>query len=228
MTLPARYSIALLCCLFLHREIVRGESGALTTLRFAVTVAPGLGPDRACSGRLLVLGRSDGGEPRLDIGQTGMKAAPILARDVATLAPGKQAILDDRSIIFPIEHLGNLGPGTYAVQAVLRTNPDLNVPNAPGDLYSPVKQVKLDPALGGTVALELSRAIPEEALHPDTELVKYVKIRSPLLSEFHRRPIFLRAGVILPRDFAREPDRRYPRGYTSAVTAPGSPGPARE
>ena len=85
------------------------------------------------------------------------------------------------------------------------------MPNAPGDLYSPVKQVKLDPAIGGTVALELSRAIPQETLDPDTELVKYVKIRSPLLSEFHRRPIFLRAGVILPRDFAREPDRRiYP------------------
>ena len=42
------------------------------------------------------------------------------------------------------------------------------------------------------------------------ELIKYVKIRSNLLSEFHGRPIFLRAGVILPRDFAREPDRRYP------------------
>ena len=149
MTLTARYPLALLCfcCLFLHRGIVRGESSAPTTLRFAVTVAPGLGPDRAFSGRLLVvLGRTDGGEPRLDIGQTGMNAAPILARDVATLAPGKEAILDDRSIIFPIEHLGNLGPGTYAVQAILHTNPDLNVPNAPGDLYSSVKKFKLDPA----------------------------------------------------------------------------------
>ena len=228
MTLSARYPIALVCCLFLHHGIVRGGSGAPTTLRFAVTVAAGLGPDRAFSGRLLVvLGRTDGGEPRLDIGQTGMNAAPILARDVAGLAPGKEAILDDRSIIFPIEHLGNLGPGAYAVQAILHINPDLNVPNAPGDLYSSVKKVKLDPAIGGTVALELSRAIPEETLHPDTELVKYVKIRSPLLSEFHRRPIFLRAGVILPRDFASEPDRRYPLrvhigGYGARFTGAGA------
>ncbi len=131
MTFPTRYPIALLCCLFLHRGIVRGESGASTTLRFAVTVAPGLGPDRAFSGRLLVvLGRSDGGEPRLHNGQTGRNAAPMLARDVAGLAAGKEAILDDRSISFPIEHLGNLGPGTYAVQAILHTNLDLNVPNA--------------------------------------------------------------------------------------------------
>jgi hypothetical protein len=224
---PARVPIALLCCLFLHYGTTRGESGTPTSLRFAVTVAPGLEPDRAFSGRLLVvLGRSDGVEPRLDVSQTGMNAAPILARDVASLASGKEAILDDRSIIFPIEHLGNLRPGTYAVQALLHTNPDLNVPNAPGDLYSPVKKVRVDPAAGGTVAIELSRAVPEETLPPDTELVKYVKIHSPLLSEFHGRPIFLRAGVILPRDFAREPDRRYPLrvhigGYGARFTGVG-------
>ena len=120
MTLSARYPISLLCCLFLHRGIVRGESGAPTALRFAVTVAPGLGPGRAFSGRLLVvLGRTDGREPRMHIGQTGMNAAPILARDVASLAPGKQAILDDRSIIFPIEHLGNLGRGTVSINEYL-------------------------------------------------------------------------------------------------------------
>ena len=146
----------------------------------------------------------------LELGQTGMNAFPVMGRDVARLAPGKEAILDDHSVIFPIEHLRNLRPGTYAVQAVLHTNRDLNLINAPGDLYSAVKKVKLDPVTGGTVTLELSRAIPEETLPPDTELVKYVKIRSPRLSEFHRRTIFLRAGVILPRDFAREPDRRYP------------------
>jgi len=81
---------------------------------------------------------------------------------------------------------------------------------SPGDLYSPVKMVKLDPAAGGTVDLELSRALPDETLPADSERIKYVKIRSNLLSEFHGRPIFLRAGVILPRDFTREPDRRYP------------------
>jgi Putative esterase len=227
MTLSTRYPIAILCCLFPHDGIVRAEPGSSTTLRFAVTVAGGLGPERAFTGRLLVvLGRTDGREPRLDIGQTGMTTAPILGRDVAGLGPGKEAILDDRTIIFPIEHLGNLDPGIYAIQAILHTNPDLNVLNAPGDLYSLVKKVKLDPAIGGTVALELSRAIPAETLPPDTELVKYVKIRSRLLSEFHRRPIFLRAGVILPRDFARQPERRYPLrvhigGYGARFTGVG-------
>ena len=86
-----------------------------------------------------------------------------------------------------------------------------------------MQTVRLDPAAGGTVELELSRAVPEETLPPDTELVKYLKIRSRLLSDFHGRPIDLRAGVILPRDFARQPDRRYPvrvhiGGYGSRFT----------
>ena len=68
--------------------------------------------------------------------------------------------------------------------------------------------------------------MPEETLPADTELVKYMKIRSKLLSDFHGRPIYLRAGVILPRDFAREPDRRYPLrvhigGYGARFTGVG-------
>ena len=213
MVLPCdmRSLLVVCCCLLFENSLLAAEPGRPTTLRFTVTVAAGLAADRPVAGRLLVvLGRPEGGEPRLTVGQTGIDASPILARDVAALGQGKEAVLDDRSILFPIAHLGDLRPGTYAVQAILHTNPDLNLPNAPGDLYSPVRRFRLDPATGGTVALELSRAIPSETLPADTELVRYVKIRSNRLSEFHGRPIFLRAGVILPRDFAREPDRRYP------------------
>ena len=131
MTRSARYPIVFLCCLFVHHGNVRGDSDSGTTLRFAVTVADDLGPMKGLAGRLLVaLGRADRGEPRLQVGQTGMNTAPVLGRDVAGLAPGKEAILDDRSVIFPIGPLGNLRPGTYAVQAFLHTNPDLNVVNA--------------------------------------------------------------------------------------------------
>jgi Putative esterase len=105
----------------------------------------------------------------------------------------------------------------------LHSNPDLNVLNAPGDLYSPVTTVRLDPAVGTTIRLELSRAVSYEALPPDQEQVKYLKIHSRLLSEFHGRLIHLRAGLILLRDFQRHPERRYPvrvhiGGYGSRFT----------
>jgi hypothetical protein len=158
----------------------------------------------------VVLGRPGARQPRLTVGQTGMDAPAILGRDVAGVAAGEAAVLDARSAIFPLQDLGRLRPGTYAVQALLHTNQDLNVINAPGDLYSPVTTVNLDPAGGGSVALELSQVEPEETLPADSLLVKYIKIHSRLLSAFHGRPIHLRAGVILPRDFQTQPDRRYP------------------
>jgi hypothetical protein len=204
-----------------------------TALRFEVKLGQRLGhigggPQRSDaqsrSGRLLViLGEPQAGEPRLAVGQTGKNAPPILGRDVVNFAPGAVAALDERSAIFPIDSLSRLRPGTYSVQALWHLNPDLNLANAPGDLYSAVTTVRLDPAIGATITLELSEALPEETMPVETEMVKFVKIRSRLLSDFHNRPIDLRAGVILPRDFARQSQRRYPvrvhiGGYGSRFT----------
>jgi hypothetical protein len=190
--------------------------------------APQLLDTQPRSGRLLVvLGKPGAREPRLSIDQTGNDAPPLLGRDVVSLAKDAVVVLDHHSVIFPIASLSKLRPGTYAVQALLHTNLDLNIPNAPGDLYSPVTTVRLDPAAGGTIPLEFSRAVPHETLPPDQELVKYLRLHSRLLSEFHGRPIHLRAGVILPRDFYRHPERRYPvrthiGGYGSRFTDVGT------
>jgi len=163
------------------------------------------------SGRLLVvLGHPGTHDPRLTVSATGKNTSPLLGRDVVRLTPGDPAILDAHSAIFPLDSLNQLKSGTYAVQALLHTNPDLNLPNAPGDLFSPVTTVRIDPAQAGAVRLELSQAVPNETLPADSEWVRFIKIRSKRLSDFHGRPIDLRAGVILPRDFARQPERRYP------------------
>ncbi len=195
-----------------------------TTLKFEVRFARNL-PSR--SGRLfVVLGRGEGREPRFGLGQTGMDASPALARDVDVLGDGVSAVLDVSSAVFPLDNLGQLPAGDYLAQAVLHTNPDINTPNAPGDLYGKPVKVTIDPAKGGTVALELDTQLPDETLPPETDLVKYEKFESKLLSDFYGRPIFLRAGVILPRDFDREPTRRYPLrvhvgGYGSRYTGVG-------
>jgi len=233
MSLPVHYLAWLLLVSSSSSPLT--DSPRLCSLRFEVAIAPELAAAKTTSGRLLVvLGRPDVHQPRLLIGKTGTDADPILAGDVANLSPDHPAVLDDRAAIFPIEHLGDFRPGTYTVQALLHTNFDLNVPNAPGDLFSAARKVRLDPASRSTIKLELSEAIPDESLPPETELVRYVKIGSRLLSDFHGRPIFLRAGVILPRDFAREPDRHYPLrvhvgGYGARFTEVGarmSPGSA--
>jgi hypothetical protein len=197
-----------------------------TALRFEVTVARNLvsGPQ---SGRLLiVIGRQAQPEPRRTIGSTGLKAPPVLGRDVNGLAPGVVAIVDQGNQIFPLGSLAQLPAGEYFVQAVFDRNADLKLPDAPGNLYSAPSKVTLDPVKGGTVRLELTQQVPPEKLPADTPYVKYLKLKSELLSQFHGRPTYLRAAVILPRDYDREPARRYPLrvhigGYGTRFTSAG-------
>jgi S-formylglutathione hydrolase FrmB len=196
-----------------------------TGLRFEVTVAPGLLP-KPTDGRLLVvLGKPTAdGEPRDSIGDTGRDAPPLLGADVNGFAPGVVGVVDGSSEIFPIASLAKLPAGEYVAQAVFDWNADLRLPNAPGNLYGEPQRVTLDPAKGGTVKLTLTKPVPPERLPPDTDAIKYIKLESKLLSAFHGRPMFLRAGVILPRGYDQEPTRKYPLlvvigGYGSRYTS---------
>ena len=206
--------------------------GPATGLRFEVTVAPGLLP-KPTDGRLLVvLGKRPKGlaalgadnEPRESIGETGLDAPPLLGADVNGFAPGVVGVVDGSSEIFPIPSLAKLPPGEYLVQAVFDWNPDLRIPDGPRNLFSEPQAVTLDPAKGGTVKLTLTKQVPPDRPPSDTATVKYVKLESKLLSKFHGRPMYLRAGIVLPRNYDAEPNRKYPLvvvigGYGTRYTA---------
>ena len=68
----------------------------------------------------------------------------------------------------------------------------------------------LDPTQGGVVRLTLTRRVPPEELPAEMEHVRIVKLRSERLSRFHGRPMYLRAGIVLPVGHGRDPGRRYP------------------
>lgn len=198
--------------------------GQTTSLRFEVTrdAARTEGLD---NGRMLVvIGAKGSARPIFGAIQTGMDAAPVLGQDALGLKPGKTVTLDAKSALFPIASLAKLPAGDYAVQALFASNRDLRSLNSPGNLYSDPVAVHLDPAKGGTVKLVLKHAVPPEEMPKDTESVRYIKLQSKLLTAFHGRPIFLRAGLILPRDYAQAPNRRYPLrvhigGFATRYTA---------
>jgi S-formylglutathione hydrolase FrmB len=207
-------------------------AGPAPVTRFEITVAPGL-LKKPTDGRLLVvLGKGDG-EPRRTIGRTGMTTPPVLGADADAFEAGKVGVVDGAAEIFPIESLSKLPAGEYSVQAVFDWNPDLRLPNAPGNLYSKPQKVKLDPAAGFNVKLELTEQVPEERIPRDTDTVKYLKFESKLLSDFHGRPMFLRTGISLPREFATEPNRKFPLvvligGYGTRYTGIGRGGRSGE
>jgi photosystem II stability/assembly factor-like uncharacterized protein len=197
----------LLACLslLLSSSVIRGLPQQTTSLRFELTT--NLPP---ASGRLLViLAKGDRPEPRTRVGETGMDAAPVLGRDVRNFGPGAVATIDRTAAAFPIASLDTLPAGDYSVQAVLDSNNDLKSVNAPGNTYSDVQRAYLDPRAGGTIKLSLTKTIAPEQLPAGDQYVKYVRIQSDLLTRFHKRPIYLRAGVILPKDYGTE-NRRWP------------------
>jgi len=181
----------------------------LVSLRFEVTVAPGRLETPQTGRLLLALSPRPEPEPRFILGRPELRGSFVFGRDVRDFKSGDRVVVDDAAIGVPLERLSQIPAGEYFVQAVFMWNPDIRRPDAPGNLYSPVQRVRLDPARGGVVRLELTHVIPEES-PSETEYVKFVTLRSERLSAFHGRPIVLRAGVILPRDYDREPERRYP------------------
>jgi len=185
-------------------------SSRSSTLQFDVSLPASLATGSVTGRLFVILSQTNRPEPRLTLGKAGPDAPITLARDLVGLAPGRSAILDARAFTFPISHLSQLPSGDYFVQALFDGNADLRSLNAPGNLYSAAQKFHLAAASNETIRLELSGQIPPEQLPAETEYIKFVKLESKLLSRFHRRPIFVRAGIILPRDYDRDTTRRYP------------------
>ena len=197
---------------------------AALNLRFAVDIKPKLLP-KPQNGRLyVVLGAATEKEPRWRIGEPNVNAPPTYAVDVKDFGSGDRRVLHRYFLRVPLDAFAKIKPGEYTVQAVFDFNRDLKSPHAPGNLYSLPQKIKVVSNPSSGFRIMLTEAVPPESLPAETESVKYVKMQSSLLSKFYGRPIFLRAGVILPRDYAKEPTRRYPLrvmigGYGSRYTA---------
>ena len=200
------------------------KAGTPSSLRFEVTIAAGLVSSPQAGRLFMVMSLKGQQEPRLTIGQTGLDASPVFGKDVSKFSPGVAGIIDETCAAFPIDSLARLSAGDYNVQALFDSNIDVKSVNAPGNLYSKPQKLHLDPAHGTTIKIELTERVPSEQLPADTDYVKFVKIQSSLLTRFHGRPMYLRAGVILPKGFESETSKRYPLrveigGYGSRFTS---------
>ena len=81
---------------------------------------------------------------------------------------------------------------------------------APGNLYSTPKEVTIDPAKSGTIAIVLDQVIPPIPEPATTKYVKHEKLLSERLSKFWGRPMYLGAHILLPEGFDAHPNARYP------------------
>lgn len=184
--------------------------------------------DKNLDGRLLLMfAKNDSTEPRFQI-NAGLNAQPVFGLNVEGMAAGESISFDDSVFGFPISSMSELEPGDYYVQALLHVYETFNLSTghqvklpmdngegqqwnrSPGNLYS--QPVKITVAEKGKVKLDLvmDQVIPEIEEPEDTEWVKHIKIRSEKLSKFWGRDMYLGAHVLLPKDFDKHPEAKYP------------------
>jgi hypothetical protein len=216
----------LLAALVPSTQPARAQS---SRLRFAVTF-PAERSAAPLDGRLLVLISADtSGEPRFQINDTH-RTGQVFGVDVDGWKPGETRYVDAAAFGYPVRSLAQLPRGTFRVQALInryetfrrsdghtvKLPPDRwegqQWARKPGNLYSAPRAVAVDPAGSAVVRLTLDQEIPpvDDFAKQETKYVKYVRIRSELLSKFWGRDMHLAAWVLLPWGFEEHPGARYP------------------
>lgn len=196
--------------------------------RISVSLGNDLATSQPVDGRLLVMISADTtGEPRFQVSDA-VTTAQVFGIDVDGWRAGTSQVIDAKAFGYPIRSLTDLPPGRYRAQALInryrtfhrsdghtvKLPPDQwegqQYTRKPGNLYSTPVNVTISRT--SVVRLSIDRQIPEveDFAKQETKYVKYVRIRSELLSKFWGTDMYLGAWVLLPEGFDSHPDARYP------------------
>ena len=207
--------------------VALGASGAAHADRFNV-VLPDDGVDPAYDGRVILILAPDGEtEPRFQVDQN-FDAPQIFGVNVEGLQAGSGVTIGPGVLGFPAEDMTGVPAGEYYVQAVLHKYDTFNLSNGktvklpaargagqnwrrePGNVISTPKKVRFDPDGRRLIEISLEQVLPPIPEPEDTEFVRRIKIRSAMLSEFWGTDVYLRAHVLVPKDFDKHPEARFP------------------
>ncbi|HZF68766.1 MAG TPA: hypothetical protein VEZ47_12055 [Gemmatirosa sp.] len=226
---PALRAIALavLAVLVLTVHPAHGQAPASRGLRVEVTY-PASRSATPLDGRLLLLVSTDSSaEPRFQVSDAH-DTQLVFGVDVDGWRAGEPRTVDASADAYPVRSLAELPRGRYRVQALLnryetfrradghvvKLPPDRGEGQQwnrkPGNLYSTVRTLTLDPSRPGVVRLALDTIVPPVVEPRDTRYVKHVRVRSERLSRFWGRDVFLGAHVLLPEGWDARPAARYP------------------
>jgi hypothetical protein len=178
----------------------------------------------------VVVSTSEQPEPRLQAGGWG-DSGPFFGVDVNALAAEQSAVIDASTLGSPVKSLRDIPAGDYYVQALVNIYTEFHRADghtvwlhmdqwegqhfnrSPGNLYSEVQKVHLDPAAAYDVKLSLTKEIPPVHVPEDTAWVKHIKIRSEMLTKFWGHPMYIGAIVLLPKGYDEHPNAHYPVIY---------------
>ena len=172
-----------------------------------ISVAPEVKKSFEKGGRILLhLTKQSEKEPRL-------KSEMVIGVTPAGWESSVAFQLDAQSrniLVYTTEKILPLPAGKYYYQAVYKQNPDDGQENVPGNLFSAVDSVMLTP--NAQLKLTFDKIIPPGEI-VNHSFVKSVVIKSKVLSDFSGRPRFLKASILLPSGYFKNPGKAYPICY---------------
>ncbi|MDB4889670.1 MAG: hypothetical protein JWL61_1525 [Gemmatimonadetes bacterium] len=234
---PVRTAGALLLALGVPSTTVVAQAGP----RFEVSIAPAARAEPV-TGRVYVAISKLADTSGTPIRRTGESGDPLFGANVENLAAGRSAVIDATAFGHPVQSLRDIPAGRYRVQ------PFVNVytkfaradgktvwlhmdqwegqqwKSSPGNIYGEPVTITWDPKSSTPIKLVADKVIPPVAVPADNESVKRIKFESAILTKWWGHPIFLGATVLLPKDYDKHPDAKYPVVYQHghfSLRAPG-------
>jgi hypothetical protein len=188
--------------------------------------------------------RRGGGGVAGPIQQADSTGVPLFGANVETLKPGAIADLDGTAFGHPVASLNDIPKGEYLVQAFVNVYTKFvradghtvwlhmdqgegqNWRRSPGNMFSTPKKVTIDPAApkGTIIDLVCDQVIPPIPAQADTDSVKHIRVKSDILSAWWGQPMYVAATVLLPKDYDKHPDVRYPVNYSQGHFSSRPPG----
>jgi Putative esterase len=187
---------------------------------------------------ILVFAKKDQPEPRFQLSAEYLSAEGF-GVDVENLKPGAAIVVDAKTFGNPRRSLDDLDAGTYYLQAVfdvyepfhLHSGRTLWLPpdkgegqdwnRKPGNRYGWPVKIHFDPKKVQTIRLTLDQTMPPIAgtaddpeilasRAPADRWLKYMRFRSPVLSRFWGRDVYLGAWILLPDGFDEHRAAHFP------------------
>ena len=232
----------------------------------AVQEVEQLGLQTPITGRAyIVISRHEEREPREQIRVNGVPFWGKHVENITDGSRISFTVGDESIRGFPLESLEEFPTGEFYAQAFLSVYTTFNrkdghqvsmhlnsgagqdVWEAPGNVFSEVKKITFDGRADRSFDFVLDQVIPpieplmegdvlQQGNPLDTKYVRFVKIKSEVLTEFWGHPMYIGANVLLPEGYEENTNDTYPaiylQGHFPGRRAPfgfeeGSPGARR-
>ena len=203
------------CLLFFSLFCVWESVAQTSSLRVSVTVSGEVMKDFRPSGRIfLFVGKTNGREPRFNTWPD--KSNLIFATNLENWDASQPFTFENSAkLVKSVDvSLDKIPDGEYQIQVLWDQNINESGINAPGNLCS--KPVFIDLKKNRKIELSLTQILEPSEMREEHPLLKEVDLKSKFLSEWWGKEMRLKAAVVLPRNFYKEPARKYAVRYNIA------------